>query len=77
MPHKNIYWYASFIKIIKQQQKKMAKKKKNRGRKKKTELMVGGQAVIEGVMMRTGDEYAIAVRKPNKKIIVKKHIFFI
>lgn len=41
-------------------------------KKKKTELMVGGQAVIEGVLMRTPEKYAIAVRKPNKKIIVKK-----
>ena len=33
---------------------------------------VGGQAVIEGVMMRNGDEYAVAVRKPDKTIEVKK-----
>jgi len=33
---------------------------------------VGGQAVIEGVMMRYGNEYAIAVRKPNHEIEVKK-----
>ncbi|MBU2638133.1 MAG: DUF1385 domain-containing protein [Nanoarchaeota archaeon] len=32
---------------------------------------VGGQAVIEGVMMRRGNKIAIAVRK-GKKIIVKK-----
>lgn len=29
---------------------------------------VGGQAVIEGVMMRNGDTYGIAVRMPNGKI---------
>jgi uncharacterized protein YqhQ len=29
---------------------------------------IGGQAVIEGVMMRTNDKYAICVRKPDKKI---------
>ncbi|KYK26991.1 hypothetical protein AYK26_04290 [Euryarchaeota archaeon SM23-78] len=34
--------------------------------------MVGGQAVIEGVLMRTKDKYAVAVRKPNEKIVVKK-----
>ncbi len=34
--------------------------------------VVGGQAVIEGVMMKSQDRMAIAVRKPNKKIIVKK-----
>ncbi len=32
---------------------------------------VGGQAVIEGIMMKNGDEYAIAVRKPDKSIEVK------
>ena len=26
---------------------------------------IGGQAVIEGIMMRHKDEYAIAVRKPK------------
>jgi len=31
----------------------------------------GGQAVIEGVMMRSPDKYAIAVRKPNNEISVK------
>ncbi|MBC8234610.1 DUF1385 domain-containing protein [bacterium] len=33
---------------------------------------VGGQAVIEGVMMRASKSLAIAVRKPNDEIIVKK-----
>lgn len=33
---------------------------------------IGGQAVIEGVMMRNKDEYAIAVRKPDDTIIVEK-----
>src|SRR3989338_5128746 len=32
----------------------------------------GGQAVIEGVMMRNKTHYAIACRKPNGKIVVKK-----
>lgn len=31
---------------------------------------IGGQAVMEGVMMRNGDKYAVAVRKPDKKIAV-------
>ena len=31
----------------------------------------GGQAVMEGVMMKNGDRYAVAVRKPDKEIIVK------
>jgi uncharacterized protein YqhQ len=33
---------------------------------------VGGQAVIEGVMMRAPRSIAIAVRKPNDEIVVKK-----
>ncbi len=33
---------------------------------------VGGQAVIEGVMMRKGDDVAVAVLNPKGKIIVKK-----
>ncbi len=33
---------------------------------------IGGQAVIEGVMMRNKGEYAIAVRKPDNTIIVEK-----
>lgn len=34
--------------------------------------LVGGQAVIEGVMMRNNNKYAIAVRKPDQTIEVKK-----
>ena len=33
---------------------------------------IGGQAVIEGIMMQNGDDYAIAVRKPNGEIEVKR-----
>jgi uncharacterized protein YqhQ len=33
------------------------------------DLIVGGQAVIEGVMMRTPNAYAIAVRKPDGTIV--------
>ena len=32
---------------------------------------IGGQAVIEGVMMRNRDKYAVAVRKPDGEISVK------
>lgn len=34
-------------------------------------VRIGGQAVIEGVMMRNYDKYAIAVRKPDQTIDVK------
>lgn len=33
---------------------------------------IGGQAVMEGVMMRNKDLYAVAVRKPDGEIVVKK-----
>lgn len=34
-------------------------------------ISIGGQAVIEGVMMKNYDRYAIAIRKPDKEIDVK------
>ena len=34
-------------------------------------INIGGQAVMEGVMMRNNDRYAVAVRKPDKQIEVK------
>ncbi len=33
---------------------------------------IGGQAVIEGVMMRNGENYAVAVRRPDGEIEIKK-----
>lgn len=36
---------------------------------------IGGQAVIEGVMMKNKDEYAVAVRKSNREIVVEKKTF--
>lgn len=36
---------------------------------------IGGQAVIEGVMMKNKDHYAVAVRKPDGNIEVKKEEF--
>ncbi len=43
----------------------MAKKKK-----KAKYSGIGGQAVMEGIMMRNNDRYAVAVRKPNHQIEV-------
>ncbi len=37
----------------------------------KKKLQVGGQAVIEGVMMKSPSKISVAVRKPNGKISVK------
>ena len=28
---------------------------------------IGGQAVMEGIMMRNNDRYAVAIRKPNNQ----------
>ena len=33
---------------------------------------IGGQAVIEGIMMKNMDDYSVAVRLPNGEIVVKK-----
>ncbi len=38
-----------------------------------TELAMGGQAVIEGVMMRSPNRVAVAVRKPDGEIAVKSY----
>jgi uncharacterized protein YqhQ len=40
--------------------------------KGKETIRVGGQAVIEGVMMRAPSSMAVAVRKPNGEIVVKR-----
>ena len=33
---------------------------------------IGGQAVMEGIMMRNGDDYAVAVRKSDGTIEIKE-----
>jgi uncharacterized protein YqhQ len=38
-------------------------------------ISVGGQAVIEGVMMRAPNALAIAVRKPNGEVAVKEDVW--
>src|ERR1700682_1883483 len=35
------------------------------------QIIVGGQAVIEGVMMRAPHSYAVAVRRPDGQIVSK------
>src|SRR5215475_1872834 len=35
------------------------------------QIIVGGQAVIEGVMMRAPHSYAVAVRRPDGQIVAK------
>ena len=41
----------------------------------KPSILVGGQAVIEGVMMRVPGAYATAVRDPDGKIHIQKNEF--
>ena len=41
-------------------------------KKREDRLRVGGQAVIEGVMMRSPNSMAIAVRRPSGEIVVKR-----
>jgi uncharacterized protein YqhQ len=41
------------------------------GRRGATFTSIGGQAVIEGVMMRSPHFIAVAVRKPNHRIVIK------
>ena len=40
------------------------------GKKKNCSSEVGGQAVLEGVMMKNKDDYAIAIRKSNGDIVL-------
>ena len=36
---------------------------------------IGGQAVLGGVMMKNGDQYAVAVRKPDGEIALQKEVY--
>jgi uncharacterized protein YqhQ len=37
------------------------------------ETLIGGQAVMEGVMMRAPHSYCVAVRKPNGELVTDEH----
>ena len=39
-------------------------------KKKMKETKIGGQAVMEGIMMKNEDVYAVAVRKQDQEIVV-------
>jgi uncharacterized protein YqhQ len=43
--------------------------------KPRSEDVVGGQAVLEGVMMRHGNKIATAVRKPDKTITIQERYY--
>ncbi len=36
---------------------------------------IGGQAVLEGIMMKHKEDYAVAVRKPDGEIFVQKDTY--
>ena len=42
---------------------------------KKVYSGIGGQAVLEGIMMKNNKEYAVAIRKPDGNIEVKKDTY--
>ena len=44
----------------------------NMSAKPKPEDIAGGQAIIEGVMMRHGNKIAAAVRRPDKEIVIQE-----
>jgi len=54
---------------------KAEKKKRYRKKKKVIYSGIGGQAVLEGVMMKNKDDYAIAVRKTNGDIDVDVEVY--
>ena len=45
------------------------------GQARQMDLAVGGQALIEGVMMRSPHYLAMAVRTPDGRIVIRKKIF--
>ncbi len=44
----------------------------DRAQDRNVDMLIGGQAVIEGVMMRSLSGYAVAVRQPDGEIAIKK-----
>ena len=48
------------------------KTKKSKNKKKAVYSGIGGQAVLEGIMMKNKNEYSVAVRKPDGTIEVQK-----
>lgn len=45
-------------------------------KRKKIYSGIGGQAVLEGVMMKNQDHYAVAVRKPNGEIEIETESYY-
>ena len=53
----------------------MSKKQKDNNQKSCRLGAVGGQAVLEGIMMRNGDNYAVGVRRESGEISIAKDTF--
>lgn len=64
----NFIWYNNFIKDLEGFKLKI----KDIKRIPKHMTTIGGQAVIEGVMMKGPEDIAIAIRKPDNEIEIKK-----
>ena len=45
-------------------------------KKKQRYSGIGGQAVLEGIMMKNKEQYAVAVRKPNGEIEVEVEHYY-
>ena len=45
------------------------------GPKPNPEDIAGGQAILEGVMMRHGNKIAAAVRRPDKQIVIQERTY--
>ena len=56
--------------ILSEKKRRLAGKDKNM-----KSSNIGGQAVLEGIMMKHQDEYAVAVRKSDGEIVVEKDVY--
>lgn len=65
------YLYEHLVTAFDQKGKQHMRKKRRSSRSSG----IGGQAVLEGVMMRNKDDYAVAVRKPDGEIEVEVDVF--
>src|SRR5689334_342977 len=70
VPATNIFWYKDAI-ARRGNTYERARIAHAEAVMKEDQIIVGGQAVIEGVMMRAPHSYAVAVRLPNGEIISK------
>ncbi len=61
---------------IRHKEKAQSERKRREKRlRKQVYSGIGGQAVIEGIMMKNGEKYSVAVRKPNGEIDVMESAY--